>query len=90
MASSMTIPEVKRLIKKKIFQATGASIRLTEMKIFNILERPDNSIAAVWFTVYHVKCGIISYLIDWDKCMIYITVERQRDYHGEIKFDGRY
>lgn len=90
MASSMTIPEVKRLIKKKIFQATGASIRLTGMKISKILERPDNSIAVIWFEVYHVKCGIISYLIDWDRNIISITVERQRDYHGEIKFDGRY
>lgn len=90
MASSMTIPEIKRLIKKKIFQATGASIRLTEMKISNILERPDNSIAAIWFEVYHVKCGIISYLIDWDRKMISITVERNRTYHGEIRFDGRY
>lgn len=90
MASSITIPEVKRLVKKKVFQSTGASLKLTDMKIQKVLERPDNSIAAIWFTVYHVQSGIIFYLIDWDKSIIYITVERQRDWHGEIKFDGRY
>ena len=90
MASSITIPEAESLIQRVIKQATGATLHKKDINIDKILERPDNTIASIWFHTYSINQGAIIYLIDWDRNMITFDNCRNRELHGEIRFNGRY
>ena len=90
MAQSMTIPEIRHLVKRTLLRATGLQISIKDIDIRKVLTRDNDSIAASWFNSNSMYAGAMCYLIDWDNNMIYITNDRNRILHGEIKFDGRY
>lgn len=90
MAQSMTIPEIKHLVQKVMLRATGMRVAIKDIDIRKVLIRDNDTIAAIWFNSNSMCAGAMCYLIDWDKNTIYITNDRNRILHGEIRFNGRY
>ena len=89
MAQSMTIPEIKRLVQKVVWKATGAKLALSKIYIDRVSYYTTDDIAYIRFCTYS-NIGAILYDIDWSSKTISIIHDRQDPCRGFIRFDGRY